>query len=349
MIDRDARAARRQYLRALPKAELHLHLEGSLRPELLLRLAQRNRLRLPFATPGAFFQRLRFREFRDFANVLLLGVACLRRPEDFFDAVTDLGAMLVAHNVRYAEVTWTPQFYLTRGPSLDEFLSAMNEARAALQSRAGLVLRWIPDIVRSHPGPAARIADWACSPEVRTAGVVAVGLGGPEAGHPASGLREVFERIRATGMPVNPHAGEGGGPDSVRDTLEALAPVRIGHGVRAAEDPELLAELARAGLPLEVCLTSNLRLGLFGSYAEHPLRQLLDAGCVVTLNTDDPVLFQTTLTDEYLKAVDYCGLDFDDVRRSILAALSASYLEPDERLALVAEFGAAFDRLGPQP
>lgn len=349
MIDREARAATRRYLLALPKAELHLHLEGSLRPELLLRLARRNRLRLPFETPDAYYQRLQYRDFRDFANTLLLGVACLRTPDDLFDAVADLGQMLVAHNVRYAEVTWTPQFYLNRGPSLDEFLAAMNSARASLQARTGLILRWIPDLVRSHPGPAARIAEWASSPEVRAAGVVAIGLGGPEAGYPASGLREVFDRVRAAGMPVNPHAGEGGGPDSVRDTLSALAPVRIGHGVRAAEDPTLLSHLARVGLPLEVCLTSNLRLGLFGSYAEHPLRRLLDVGCVVTLNTDDPVLFQTTLTDEYLKAVSYCGLDFDDVRRSILAALSASYLDADERFALVAEFGAAFESLGPKP
>lgn len=333
------------YLQALPKAELHLHLEGSLPPALLLRLAERNRMRLPFAHPDDFAPLYRYRHFADFTRALLLGVQCLRTPEDFFDAVIGLGRMLVRHNVRYAEVTWTPQFYLKRGFPLDAILEAMNQARRALEQRHGLIMRWIPDLVRSYPKPAADVAAWAGTERARAGGVVALGLGGPEEGHPAARFEPVFARARATGLPANPHAGENDGAASVWSTLKELHPTRIGHGVRAIEDPELVAHLAETQVALEICLTSNVRLGVYRSFEDHPAKRLLDAGCAVTLNSDDPVLFRTSLTQEYLRAVTLCGLTPADLRHSILTALHVSYLEQPAKERLIAEFNAAFAAL----
>jgi adenosine deaminase len=336
------------YFHALPKAELHVHLEGSLPPALLLRLAERNRMRLPFAHPDDFAPLYRYRNFGDFSRALLLGVQCLRTLEDFFDAVIGLGRMLIRQNVRYAEVTWTPQFYLKRGFRLDAILAAMNQARRALEERHGLILRWIPDLVRSFPKPAADVAVWASSDSSRANGVVALGLGGPEEGHPAEQFAAVFAQARAMRLPANPHAGENDGPASVWATLKELQPTRIGHGVRAIEDPALVAHLAEAKVALEVCLTSNVRLGVYPSFEVHPVKQLLDAGCVVTLNSDDPVLFRTTLTHEYLRAVTQCGLTPAQVREAIVAALMVSYLDDPTKNRLIAEFRDEFARL-PMP
>jgi adenosine deaminase len=342
-------AALRAYLKALPKAELHLHLEGSLQPRTLLRLADQNKLRLPFSTPEQFQAHYRYRNFRDFANMLLLGVGCLRRPEDFHGAIVDLSAALALQNVRYAEVTWTPQFYLNRGFPLDAILEAMDHASQQARAASGLQLRWIPDLVRSYPKPADLVTRWASSPQARAKGVVALGLGGPEAGFPARGFAEHFRKARALGLPANPHAGEGEGPDSVRETIAELQPARIGHGVRASEDAELVESLARAALPLEVCLTSNIRLNVYPSYQAHPAKRLLDAGCVVTLNSDDPVLFQTTLTDEYLHAVVDAGFTPADIRIVILNAVRSSYMADAEKAAALQQFDDEIERAGPAP
>lgn len=339
----------RTYLAALPKAELHLHLEGSLGPRTVLRLAERNNLRLPLSTPEQFQANYRYRSFRDFAHMLLLGVNCLRRPEDFHDAVVDLSAALLEQNVRYAEVTWTPQFYLNRGFPLDVMLEAMDDASQRARLASGLQLRWIPDLVRSYPGPADRVTRWACSPNARAKGVVALGLGGPESGFPASGFAGHFRTARALGLPANPHAGEGEGAHSVRETIEHLRPSRIGHGVRASEDAGLVKSIALRALPLEVCLTSNIRLNVYPSYRAHPAKRLLDAGCVVTLNSDDPVLFQTTLTDEYLRAVVDVGFTLPDIRQVIFNAVRSSYLPEEEKAVMVRRFEDEIERAGPAP
>ena len=337
------------YLKALPKAELHVHMEGSIRPETLLHLADRNKLRLPFSHPDQCRPLYNYKSFKDFANVLLMGVHCLRHPEDFFDVVIDMGANMSAQNIRYAEITWTPQFYLNRSYALDDVLGAMNAARQQAKLQWGVEMRWIPDLVRSYPAPARLIAEWAASENVRAAGVVALGLGGPEAGHPASGFATHFRRAQALGLPANPHAGEGMGPESVRETIDQLHPSRLGHGVRSIEDNELVAYLAEKALPLEICVTSNICLGVHGSYAEHPVKRLVDAGCVVSLNSDDPVLFQTTLTDEYLHAVCDCGLDLSAIRKAVLDALRSSYLANAEKLTMLAEFEEQFELLGSAP
>ena len=334
------------YIEAMPKAELHLHMEGSLRPELLLRLAGRNKLDIPFTHPDQFRGLYRYRTFKDFSKLLLLGVYCLRRPEDFFDLILDMGETLSVQNIRYAEITWTPQFYLNRQCSLDDILGAMNAARTEAADRWEIELRWIPDLVRSYPGPGRVVARWAAKARQQPdSGVVALGLGGPEAGHPARGFSALFREARALGLPANPHAGEGVGPESVRETIEELRPSRIGHGIRSVEDRALVEHLAQTALPLEVCLTSNVKLGIYTSHAEHPVKHLIEAGCTVILNSDDPVLFQTTLGDEYLHAIRDCGLGLSDIRNSILDAIRSSYLTDSEKAAMAETFGKEFGRL----
>lgn len=334
------------YIRAMPKAELHLHLEGALRPATILRLAARNRLKIPFAAAAEIEARQgNFRNFQEFIPALLLGVECLRRPEDFRDAVLALAGELAGQKVRYAEVTWVPQFYRRLGLPLDRLLAGLNAGRREAEKLWGLELRWIVDLVRSVPGPAAAVTAWAASAEARAGGVVALGLGGPEATHPAGPFAVHFRRARELGLPANPHAGEGGGPESIRAALDLLGAARIGHGVRAVEDPPLLAELAARKVTLEVCPTSNLRLGLYPSYADHPLARLVAAGCAVTINSDDPALFRTTLSEEYLHAVADCGLTLSELQETVVNAVAGSHLPEPQRREMAASFLAEFRRL----
>jgi len=333
------------YVRAMPKVELHVHMEGAVRPETLLTLAERNRIALPCATVEGVRALHRYRNFKDFARVLLLTVQCLRRPEDFALVIHRFGAEMADHNIRYAEITWTPQFYLRGAGSLASVFDAINRGRRQARADWGVEMRWIPDLVRSVPAPAAAVQRWAVAPAARRGGVVALGLGGPEEGHPAEAFAGIFERARRAGVPANPHAGESEGAESVWGALRALRAARIGHGVRAVEDADLVRHLAERRVPLEVCPTSNLRLGVCPSYGKHPLKRLVEAGCLVTLNSDDPALFDTTLSDEYRHAVEDCGLTVRQLEHIALDAIRASYMPAPRKAAMLKEFEAEYARL----
>lgn len=333
------------HIQAMPKAELHLHLEGSVGPETLLMLAENNRLRLPFATIEDAKKFYVYRNFAQFAQTLLLAVRCTRREEDFALIVERMGAELARQNIRYAEVIWTPQFYLGRPYPLSAVLAALNAGRSKVRRDWGIEMRWVPDLVRSVPAPMHTIGRWVSSDEAITGGVVALGLGGPEAGNPAEMFEEPFRQAREAGLFANPHAGENAGPASVWAALQVLKATRIGHGVRAVEDSALLEHLAERRVPLEVCPTSNLRLKLYPSYAEHPLKRLVEAGCVVTINTDDPPLFGTNLSTEYLHAVQDCGLSLDQLEQAALNAVRANYLPDVEKVVMLKEFEAEYARL----
>jgi adenosine deaminase len=324
-----------QYCRELPKVELHVHMEGSISPELMLKMARRNSIRLPFSDPAQFKRLQNFRNFREFANLLLMGVHCLRQRQDFFELVVSMGAQMAAQNVVYAEVTWTPQFYLNRGIPLDAILDTMNEARHYNKAKWGVEMRWIPDIVRSYPQAAWTVAKWACGNKAMAGGVVALGLSGPEESRSAGFFAEQFSHARSAGLPANPHAGEGSGPESIAETLDSLQPSRLGHGVRAVESTDLISRLVRDKVALEVCPTSNIKLGVYGSYGEHPLKTLVDAGCRVTINSDDPVLFATNISREYEVAVSLCGLPLGKLKDIVLNAAIASYLPEAEKQELL--------------
>ena len=335
-----------EYIRAMPKAELHLHLEGSLRLSTILKLAAKNQLKIPFATVEEFEARhYNFRDFQEFIPALLLGVNCMRRPEDFRDAVLELGKELSDQKVRYAEITWTPQFYRRLGWSFDDILAALNEGRQDIELNLGVKINWIVDLVRSVPGPAGEVTAWACSETARIGGVVALGLGGPEATHSAIPFAEHFRLARERGLPANPHAGEGAGPWSILAALDLLGASRIGHGVRACEDQALMELLAVRKVALEICPTSNLRLGLYPSYADHPLKRLVTAGCPVTINSDDPALFRTTLTEEYLHAVADCGLTLNELKESVLLAIASSHQSEERRQEMTTAFQSEFNRM----
>jgi aminodeoxyfutalosine deaminase len=330
----DALAA---FVDALPKAELHVHLEGSIAPSTLLTLAR--------SQPGGDLPRTeeglrdlyRFRDFAHFLDVYILVCRHLWTADDFALITRELVATLAAQNVRYAEVTVTPMGHVLRGVAPEAVFEGIERGRAEAEAEHGVRLRWCTD-VDGLLGPDLAVETVELVLRHRPAGLVSMGLGGVEV--PRAQFGRAFDMARDAGLHSVPHAGEAAGPDSIWEAIGRLRAERIGHGVRCVEDPALMAELRERRIPLEVCPTSNVRTGVVADLASHPLPRLVAGGLVVTLNSDDPPMFDTTLRDEYLGAVRHMGLGPADLADLARNAARASFLPPAEALALVAEIDA---------
>lgn len=333
------------FIRAMPKVELHVHLEGSILPATLLELAERNGVDLPARSPAELADWYSFRSFDHFIEVYVAAARCIRTPADVERITEDFLAGQARQNVLHSEVTYTASTQrLLSGLSLDEQLDAINRARSAAERELGVTMSLTIDYPRNRdPDEFVEVARWAAAN--RMSGISALGLGGPEAGNPPERFREAFEVARAAGLPAVPHAGETAGPDSIRGALDALGAVRIGHGVRCLADPELVAELRDRQIPLEVCPTSNVCLQVCPSLEEHPLPRLLDEGLYVTLNSDDPPMFGTTLTDEFLRAAAAFGLGLTEIRDLVMNAGAAVLLPASQKSRLLDRLEHGFDRL----
>ena len=320
----------------LPKVELHLHLEGSLRPATVFALAERNGVDLGVATEAELTAQYRFGSFDDFLRLFLQGLTVLQTAADFATATESLAIELAAQNVRYAEVTTTPFNHHRRGIAMEDYVDGLDEGRRLARDR-GVELGWICDIPRELEQPDREFtADLITGPSAPD-GVVAIGLGGPEVGFPAEWFAGSFERARAAGLGSVPHAGETVGPESVWAAIRSLHADRIGHGVRAVEDPTLLVYLAENALVLEVSMTSNVLLGVAPSIEEHQLPRLLAAGVPVTLNTDDPAYFNTDLNSELRLAHEAHGLTIEELTRLQRNALEASFAPDGVKAAVRSE------------
>jgi len=330
------------YLRAAPKVELHVHLEGAIRPATLLELAKRNRVELPADTLEGLQQWFVYRDFPHFTDVFVAITTCLRTAEDYELVAYEFGAEMARQNVRYAEVTFSPSTHAWLGIPFDTYFAGLTRGRERAEAELGVRIRWIFDIVRQVSDRETLLpkADYATATAIDGArdGVVALGLGGKEDGGPPEPFAPHFDRARAAGLHSVPHAGEHAGPPSVWGALNALGAERIAHGVRSVEDPALVAHLAERRIALEVCPTSNLCLGVCADLAAHPLHRLRDAGVIVTINSDDPPLFNTTLNDEVALLATGFGLDVGTIDQILLDGVRASFLPPEEKAALEARF-----------
>ncbi|NKE57731.1 adenosine deaminase [Lentzea sp. PSKA42] len=325
------------FIRALPKVELHVHLVGSAGIDTVLELARRH----PEAGVPADRDELeRFYTFRDFDHFLKVYWAVqsmLKGRDDIHTLVVGLARELARQNVRYAEVTVTPYNHMTDGMPGDEVLAGLESGRA-IAAGIGVELAWCFDIPGEKGLPAARetLAFALNRPE----GLVSFGLGGPEAGVGRAQFAPFFDAARDAGLHCVPHAGETSGPETIWSALRDLKAERIGHGTSCVEDPALLEHLALKGIPLEVCPTSNVRTQQVASIGAHPVRQMLDGGVVVTLNTDDPPFFGATLEGEYLAVATALDLGHADVARLAENAVLASFLPNPRKTPLLEEIAA---------
>jgi adenosine deaminase/aminodeoxyfutalosine deaminase len=289
------------FLLEMPKAELHLHLEGAVEPETLHELDPAT----PIEELRGIYQ---YADFNGFLKAFAEVGKRLRTPEDYGLAARRLLERLEAQNVQYAEIILAAGVALWKGQEVGPIFDAVSEAAAASRVR----VRWIFDAVRQFgPERAREVAELAAERVDR--GVVAFGIGGSEERGPSAWFTEVFAFARSAGLRLTAHAGETGGPESVWAALR-LGAERIGHGIAAARDPELMRHLREIGIPLEICITSNLATGVVERLEDHPIRQLYDAGVPIILNTDDPAMFGCTLLSEYRLAADRFGFSQAELR-----------------------------------
>jgi aminodeoxyfutalosine deaminase len=329
------------FIAGLPKAELHVHHVGSASPAIVSELAARH----PGVVPSDLEELRTFFEFRDFAHfiqVYLAVVDLVRTPEDIRYLTYEVARELATgQQVRYAELTCTPYTSVlpdddAHGMSIEAYTAAIEDARVAAERDFGIVLRWIYDIPGESGLPAADATlDYAL--EHRVEALVGFGLGGPEIGVPRPQFQPHFDAARTAGLHSVPHAGETTGPETVWHAIRMLGAERIGHGTSAAQDPELLTYLTDTGIPLEVCPSSNVATRAVASLEEHPLAVFRDAGVTITINSDDPSMFGTSLNREYEIAAGLLDLDTGGVADLARVAVRSSFAPDDLKVRLLAE------------
>ena len=334
------------FLAEMPKVELHVHLEGAMNPATLLALARRRQVELPASDLDGLRRWFHYRDFDHFVEVFLTCSEVLREPEDFALLVLDFLEEQARQHIVYSEVHFTISTHVARGLDGDEVLDAMEGAMRRGRRRFGVEMTLIPDIVRNLPGERADITlEWALKARERGL-AVALGLAGMEAGYTNDPFREHFRHARRENLHRVIHAGEHGGPESIRSALDDLDAERLGHGVRAVEEPELVAELAARSIPLDVCPISNLRLGVFPDLESHSFDRLLRAGVPLTVGSDDPPLFDTTLTREYRELARVFGYSAEDLAGFARVALQRSFLPADRKESLEEDFRRRCRELG---
>lgn len=315
------------FVLALPKAELHLHLEGAVEPATLVELSRRHD-----AEPLDLAAVARLYDYPDFYGFLMAFKAVsdrLLEPADYELITYRLMERLRAENVVHAEVYVSAGVCLRREMDFDAVFDGLERGREAGAREFGVSLYWILDFVRQWgPEAAMRVAEKAV--ELRGRNVIGIGMGGDERQAAPEIFREVYEFAAAHGLRRTAHAGEAAGPESVLGALDCLGAERIGHGLNAWHDPELVARLARDQVPLEVCLTSNLRTGCLKSLEMHPVRQYFDRGLLLTLNSDDPAMFHTSLAREYQLAQEAFGFTDGELLQLAANSFRASFL-PEEK------------------
>ncbi|MFJ5926342.1 adenosine deaminase [Kitasatospora sp. NPDC092948] len=328
------------FIAGMPKAELHVHHVGSASPRVVAELAARHAGTTKVPTdPEALAEYFTFTDFAHFIEVYLSVVDLIRDAEDVRSLTYGVAQDMARQNIRYAELTVTPYSSVRRGIPDVAFMEAIEDARLAAEKELGVVLRWCFDIP-GEAGLASAEETARLALDLAPAGLVSFGLGGPEIGVPRPQFKPYFDRARAAGLHSVPHAGESTGPETVWDAIRVLGAERIGHGTQSVKDPALLDHLGEHRIPLEVCPTSNLATRVVERIEDHPIRQMVDAGLLVTVNSDDPPMFGTDLNTEYAVAAKLLGLDETGIAALARNAVEASFLDAAGKRRLTGEIDA---------
>ncbi|HEY6611144.1 MAG TPA: adenosine deaminase [Pseudomonas sp.] len=329
------------YLRALPKAELHLHIEGTLEPELMFALAERNRVALPWHSVEETRAAYAFDDLQSFLDLYYAGAAALIHERDFFDLAMAYFARAHADGVVHAELFFDPQTHTARGVAFATVLDGLERACREAHERYGISSRLILCFLRHLSEEDGFATLEQALPHL--ARIHGVGLDSSEQGHPPSKFVRLFARCRELGLHCVAHAGEEGPPAYIVEALDLLKVERIDHGVRAAEDPALLERLAREQVPLTVCPLSNVKLRVFPTLQQHNLKALLDAGLKVTINSDDPAYFGGYVLENYRQTAEALQLSRAELKRLARNSLEAAFVGDAERAPWLARLEALAD------
>lgn len=324
------------FIAKLPKAELHIHIEGSLEPELMYALAARNNIRLPYANAEALRKAYAFSSLQDFLDIYYQGMSVLITEQDFYDLAFAYLKRAAADNLRYAEIFFDPQGHTARGVAFETVINGLSRALADGERLFGIKAHLIMCLLRHlDEDDAGRTLDLALPYKDR---ILGLGLDSSEVGHPPSKFKNVFARARREGFRLVAHAGEEGPPEYVWEALDVLGVERVDHGNRALEDKELVRRLAADRMPLTVCPLSNLALCRVVDMHDHPLKRMLDLGLNVTLNSDDPAYFGGYLNSNYQAMANALGLGREDLGEIARNGFAASFMDEAETKAALAAF-----------
>ena len=318
----------------IPKVEMHVHLEGAIPHEGLFRLIQKYGGDPSVPDVAALAKRFQYKDFPQFIEAWSWKNRFLREYEDFSHVAETVARDFVRQGIRYAEMFFSPSLFVRSGLDVQNLTQAV---RTGLSRVTGVEVALIADLVRDY-GPKSEMLVLDQLKEVRDLGVVGIGIGGSEHEYPPGPFKPLYVEARRIGFHTNANAGEAAGPDSMWIAILDLQAERIGHGVRAREDPRLVQFLADHAIPLEMCPVSNIRTKAVRCLAEHPIRQYVQAGVPVTVNTDDPKMFQTSLAEEYRLLEQECGFTKAEICRLILTAIEASWLPEDRKKKLKSDF-----------
>jgi len=333
----------RALIQKIPKVELHLHIEGTLEPELMFKLAERNQVSLPYASVEEIRQAYEFTDLQSFLDIYYAGAQVLQHEQDFYDLTWAYLLKAKAQNIRHTEIFFDPETHTDHGVSFDTVINGIHQALMDGESKLKITSQLILCFLR-HKSDDTRSAfktltkalpykDW----------IAAVGLDSSELGHPPERFKTVFDLARSEGFRAVAHAGEEGPPEYVWQALDMLKVERIDHGVRSEEDPLLVARLKEEQTPLTVCPLSNTKLHVFDEMAHHNLKRLLDAGLCVTINSDDPAYFGGYLNENYVAIQEALGLSKAELFQLAKNAIVAAFLSKERKAALLAELSAVID------
>ncbi|MGB5432912.1 MAG: adenosine deaminase [Acidimicrobiia bacterium] len=326
------------FIRALPKAELHLHIEGTLEPEMMFDLAARNGIDLPFANVEEVRAAYEFSDLQSFLDIYYQGAAVLVAEQDFFDLMYAYLERAAADGVRRAEIFFDPQTHTERGIGFSVFMGGFTRAMQAAYNEWGISAALIMCFLRHLPGEAA-VETWSEAAPYADL-MIGVGLDSSEVGNPPEWFATAYQLAREAGLRAVAHAGEEGPPAYIVGALDSLGAERIDHGVRSAEDPALVERLVAERIPLTMCPLSNVKLRVFDRLEDHNLKDLLDRGVRVTINSDDPAYFGGYALDNYVAAAEALNLSRDDLITLARNSIEATFLPVDEKDALLADLDA---------
>jgi adenosine deaminase len=324
----------RQLINSLPKAELHVHIEGTLEPELMFQLARRNGYELPFAGVDEVRAAYKFTDLQSFLDIYYQGAAVLQTSRDFYDLMAQYLSRASADGVRHAEIFFDPQIHVSRGVGFGVFMDGFRSAIADSSLSADLILCFLRHLSGKEAMDTLRLA------EDHLAGVVAVGLDSTERDRPAHLFEAAYLHARVLGLRAVAHAGEEGPPAYVSDALDILGVERIDHGIRSLEDPSLVERLVREQIPLTVCPLSNVALRVFDRLEDHPLAAMLDHGMHISVNSDDPAYFGGYIGDNYEALATTFGWGVEELADIARMSITSSFLGEGTKVELIDEIGA---------
>lgn len=321
--------SRQDFIEELPKAELHLHIEGSLEPELMFKLAERNKIELKFKSVEEIREAYNFSNLQDFLDIYYEGAGVLVKEQDFYDLTWDYLEKCARENVLHTEIFFDPQTHTDRGISFDTVINGIHQALKDGQEKLGVSSKLIMCFLRHLDEEAAfKTLEMALPHKEK---IIGVGLDSSEVGHPPSKFQKVFTKAIEEGFLTVAHAGEEGPPEYIWEALDLLKVKRIDHGVRSSEDPKLMERLIAERMPLTVCPFSNIKLRVFNKLKDHNIGSLLEKGLNVSINSDDPAYFGGYMNDNYLGTMEALDLSIDEMGKIARNSFESSFLLESEK------------------